>query len=248
MRHLDPRLRVNDSAVEIFLLGDIDFETCLALQQRLVYEAGGRRDGQIGLLLCEHRPLITIGRAGSRSHLHLAQAELTSRQLEVRWVNRGGGCLLHLPGQLAIYPIVPLEQHSFSVGEYLRRLQSALVAVLADFGIAGQLHPGTFDIAGRTGQLVGVGAAVKNWISYYGAYLNVSAASRVFRYIEFDAQRRIGMSSMIAERQSPVKMAAVRASVIRRVTDALGCERYHIYTGHPLLAAPCQPSYESTAV
>ncbi len=63
----------------------------LALQQRLVYEAGGRQDATITLLVCEHPPIITIGRGGSRAQLRASAAELASRQIEVRWVNRGGG-------------------------------------------------------------------------------------------------------------------------------------------------------------
>ncbi|HEX7379706.1 MAG TPA: hypothetical protein VF278_21460, partial [Pirellulales bacterium] len=113
-------------AVEAHLLGQVEFDDCLALQQRLVYEAIGRRDGQITLLICEHPLKITVGRQGSRSHIRLSQHELKSRQIEVRWVNRGGGCLVHAPGQLAVYPIVPLEPWSLSVGEYLARLQRGL--------------------------------------------------------------------------------------------------------------------------
>src|SRR5690348_8506148 len=96
-------------AVEAHLLGTVSFEDCLALQQRLVYETSGRSDRQITLLVCEHPLKITVGRLGSRSHIHLSRHELVSRQIDVRWVNRGGGCLVHAPGQLAIYPIVPLD-------------------------------------------------------------------------------------------------------------------------------------------
>ena len=85
-------------AMQAFLLGEIDFDTCLALQQRLVYETSGAADGPITLLICEHSPLITVGRSGSRSHLHISSEELTSQQVNVRWLNRGGGCLVHLPG------------------------------------------------------------------------------------------------------------------------------------------------------
>ena len=171
-----------DPSVEAFFLGKIDFEACLALQRRLVFEAGGRADGQIALLLCEHPGLITVGRLGSRAHIHLSPRELTSRRLEVSWVNRGGGCLLHAPGQLAVYPIVPLWWHRFTVGEYLNRLQSGILATLNELGIAGQTRAGSHGIWGRTGQLVAFGAAVKNWTTYYGAYINVDPARAVLSF------------------------------------------------------------------
>ena len=54
-------------AVHIHLLGTVDFEDCLSLQRRLAYDALSRADGRIVVLICEHPPLITIGRGGSRA-------------------------------------------------------------------------------------------------------------------------------------------------------------------------------------
>ena len=51
--------------LQAFLLGQVDFDRALTLQQQLVEEAHNRGDGQITLLLCEHPTIITIGRAGS---------------------------------------------------------------------------------------------------------------------------------------------------------------------------------------
>jgi len=245
----EARLNVHHSnpAVEVFLLGQIDFESCWALQQRLVYETCGRSDGQISLLLAEHPPLVTIGRMGSRDHLHLPSTELVSRRVDVRWVNRGGGALVHGPGQLAVYPIVPLEWHKFSVGDYLGRLRGGLLAAMADFRINGQVSPAHYDILGRTGRLAAVGAAVKSWTTYFGAYVNVAPTAGLLRFVGSTARGQSGMSSMVAESQRPIRMASVRASVIRHLIDALGCSRHHIYSGHPLLAAP-ERSYERTAV
>ena len=74
----------------------------------------GDRDSAC-LILCEHPPLITVGRQGSRGHIRFDTEELFVRGWPVRWVNRGGGCLLHLPGQLAIYPILPLARLAVQV-------------------------------------------------------------------------------------------------------------------------------------
>ena len=63
--------------------------------KRAAAASGGSR-----CLICEHPPLITVGRSGSRAHLHISSDELTSQQVEVRWLNRGGGCIAHLPGSI----------------------------------------------------------------------------------------------------------------------------------------------------
>ncbi|HUY32706.1 MAG TPA: hypothetical protein VMV69_07970 [Pirellulales bacterium] len=230
-----PQLDTRKPALEIHLFGTIEFEACLALQRRLVYEAAGRGDGAMTLLLCEHPLTISIGRQGSRAHLGGLARELDRRAIEPRWVNRGGGAWLHAPGQLAIYPIVPLQPHGFSVGEYLARLQTGLLAALADVRFTGKTLPRRFGIWGRTGQMAAVGVAVQNWISYFGAYVNVSPAIEWFRSIESDVESGTPMSSLAAERQRPVRMSTVREAVIRRLPAALGCERFHLFTGHPLL-------------
>ena len=122
-------------AMQAFLLGQVDFDRALSLQQRLVEEAHNRGDGQITLLLCEHPTIITIGRGGSPGDVATQNSLIRSGQIEVRWVNRGGGALLHCPGQLAIYPIVPLRWHRFSVGEFIERLQMGIVESLDDLNV-----------------------------------------------------------------------------------------------------------------
>ncbi|NQU19714.1 MAG: hypothetical protein HQ567_00415 [Candidatus Nealsonbacteria bacterium] len=222
-------------AVETFLLGRIGFERCLQLQQRLVEQVGGRDDGQIVVLLCEHSPIITVGRGGSPGDVAMHSRTLRDRQIDVRWVNRGGGCLVHCPGQLAVYPIVPLQWHEFSVGEYLQRFQAALMETLDTLNMPGHAPAGRFGVWGRTGQLAAVGVAVRNWVTYYGAYVNVSPPMGLFRLVETDPEDQTTMSCLLAERRGPARMTAVRAAIVGHLAEAFGCERYHLHTGHPWL-------------
>lgn len=233
--------------MQAFLLGPIDFEACLALQQRLVYEASGAGDRAITLLVCEHPPLITVGRSGSRTHLHISSDELISQQIEVRWLNRGGGCIAHLPGQLAIYPIVPLERCAWTVGEYLGRLQAGLMNTLAELAIPATGRDGWPGVWGRTGQLAAIGAAVKNWTTYHGAFLNVAPAMRLVRRVVSDPADGEPMSSLMVERQGSVKMTAVRSGIVRHFAEAFGAARYHIHTSHPLLARSPEKTRERAA-
>mgnify|MGYP002622857272 CR=1 FL=1 len=221
-------------AIQTHLLGRVRWDHCLALQQRLVYESTGRADGQIVILLCEHAPIITIGRQGTRSHVGYTDAELRSRGLELRWVNRGGGTLLHGPGQIAIYPIVPLYWHGWSVGQYIQRLSTAIGRTLARLNFTGVQQRRHCGFWGRTGQLAAVGAAVKNWTTYHGAYLNVDLRTEPCRALRTDPQADGRMSSLAVERRGAARITAVRSQLVRELADAFGCDRYHLYTGHPL--------------
>ena len=221
-------------ALQAFLLGQIEFERVLALQQRLVAEAHDRGDGQISLLLCEHPAIITIGRGGSAGEIASQNSLVRNRQVEVRWVNRGGGCIVHCPGQLAIYPLVPLHWHGFSVGEFLDRFHAAIVKTLADLNVPSS-KLGRHGVLGRTGQLAAFGVAVRHWITYYGGYLNVCPPMGLFRLVENGCRDQPEMSCLVAERCGPAKMTAVRAALVERLAECFGCDRYHLYTGHPWL-------------
>jgi lipoyl(octanoyl) transferase len=207
----------------------------LQLQRRLLDEVGDRDDGQIALLLCEHPNLITIGRGGSSANIRHDSPALKSREIEAVYVNRGGGCLLHCPGQVAIYPMVPLRWHGFTLGEFVERLQAGIVEALDDLNVPAHTLPGKHGIWGRTGQLAALGVAVRNWVTYYGAYLNVDPPLGLFRLVENDPQNDFPMSSLMAERRGSIKMTMVRAALVGRLAEAFGCDRYHLFTGHPYL-------------
>ena len=89
------------------MLGLVDFAEVQVLQRRIVYDLGER--GGAALILCEHPPTISIGRSGSRAHIAADDEMLQAMGIRTFYVNRGGGCVLHLPGQLVAYLLLPLE-------------------------------------------------------------------------------------------------------------------------------------------
>jgi lipoyl(octanoyl) transferase len=220
--------------VHIHLLGTVDFEDCLSLQRRLAYDALSRADGRIVVLICKHPPLITIGRGGSRAHVRLTGAELAQRQLEIRYISRGGGAILHAPGQLAIYPIVPLESHGWTIGDYVRRLQKSLVDLLLEYKVKPAPVPGSMALAGRSGILAALGVSVRHGVTMHGAFLNVNPEMRDFGRVEVAGGQT--MSSLLSHRALPTKMSKVRAALVTHLAEAFVLERYHLHTGHPLLA------------
>jgi lipoyl(octanoyl) transferase len=244
--HAPPRELAREFPVHIHLLGQVDFEDCQSLQRRLAYDALSRADGRIVALLCEHPPLITVGRSGSRADVRLSGSELAARGLEARYIGRGGGAILHAPGQLAIYPIVPLAGHQLSVGEFVRRLQRALAELLIEYNVKPVPVPGSLALAGRSGVLAAVGVSVRQGVTMHGAFLNVNPEIRDFgRVVVAGGQT---MSSLLSHRALPTKMTKVRAALVTHLADAFHLDRYHLHTGHPLLAElPAHEHRESAA-
>ncbi|MGE5191142.1 MAG: lipoyl(octanoyl) transferase LipB [Deltaproteobacteria bacterium] len=233
MKTTEPaRTKAPPGALEVFLLGVVDFDAALFLQERLMMDVAQRDDGHGVLLACEHPPLITIGREGSQAHVHGHAEELTARQMEIRWLNRGGGALVHVPGQLALYPILPLARRGLGLAAYRERLEQALLDSCRELRIRAWRKPAAAGLFSRGGKVAEIGVAVRQGVSSHGLFVNVNPRMDAIDLVRSGEGRA---SSLAAERGVPVPMPSVRESLIRRLAARLDYDRYHLYTGHPLL-------------
>jgi len=83
--------------------------------------------GSGAILLCEHPPVITLGRSANRANV------LTAGDIPVFHTDCGGCVTYHGPGQLMIYPIVRVS----SVLGFLSAVAAVLADTVACFGLAG---------------------------------------------------------------------------------------------------------------
>jgi lipoyl(octanoyl) transferase len=220
--------------LQAYLLGSVDFDAALTLQRYLVYQVAGDR-GSAALVLCEHPPLITVGRHGSRSHLLCEPDELRARRWPVRWVNRGGGCLLHLPGQLAIYPILPLDALGLGLHDHLERLQQVLLAVLDDFSLQGETRPNHAGVWVGGRPIASIGVAVRSWVTYFGAALNINPHLEGFRHVRCHSSTEQPMTSLERERRGPLRPSLVRERVLEHFANAFPFARTSLFFEHPLI-------------
>jgi lipoyl(octanoyl) transferase len=219
-----------------WMLGVVDYAAVLRLQRRLHFDVSERRDS-VALIVCEHPPLITMGRRASRAHLRFDRDELALRRWAVQWVNRGGGCLWHGPGQLAVYPIVPLDRVGLTVPCYLKQLGHALRLVLEDFSIRhAEVRPQGVFVEERL--IAAFGAAVRDGVTYHGAYFNVQPPLELFRFIQPLPQRGVPMTSLEKERRGPVRGAQVRQRLLERFAETFGCTETVLVSDHPVLHGP----------
>jgi lipoyl(octanoyl) transferase len=226
--------RAAESALQAYLLGSVEFGAALDLQRLLAYQVAGDRD-QAAVILCEHPPLITIGRQGSQNHVQLEPEELQVRGWRVRWVNRGGGTLLHLPGQLAIYPILPLDRLGLGIDTYLGRLASVLSAVLDDFTVCPDARNGSSGIRVGGRLIADFGVAVRDWVTYYGAVLNVSPDLEPYRRVRCGVPADGAMTSIERERRGPLRAALVRERFLEHFAAHFRFDRTSLFFHHPSL-------------
>ncbi|QDT80676.1 Octanoyltransferase [Gimesia maris] len=222
------------TSIKVYMLGCVDFDSLLTLQERALQEIRQQDTDQATLFVCEHPPIITVGREGSHAQLADSSQEFKASQLDVRWVNRGGGALLHAPGQLAVYPLLPLRQIGLGMDDFQNGLVQSLLQMSAELGIEAERHPDSADIFGRCGQFAFLGAAIKSWISYYGLYINVSPDMKLQRLIDAN-QHDHRLTSLSATLTREASMSSVRESIVRNLVQQFGYQRTHIFTRHPLL-------------
>lgn len=232
MEHGNEHGIVAASSLRVYLLGTFDFDTVLNFQRRLHYEVTGDRS-TAALILCEHPPIITIGREGSSAHILCSCDELQARQLEVRWVNRGGGCYLHGAGQLAAYPILPIDRFKLHVPDYLNRLERIVLRILKSLSLAGTTH------ANRPGVWLGfrpvanIGIALHEWVTYFGIHVNVNPELEPFALVRTDSFEEQTMTSLERERRIPVSPSMIRQQFIEHFLDHFPFNDVAIFTDHP---------------
>jgi lipoyl(octanoyl) transferase len=231
---ISERTTPTGSVLRVYLLGLVEFEAALALQQTLVYETAGER-ASAALVLCEHPPILTVGREGSPADIRCDRDELRARRWPLRWVNRGGGSLLHLPGQLAIYPIVPLDWRGLRPTDYLESLHRILVAVLNDFDVPAVTRPRQPGVWVGQRLIAGVGVAVRDWVAYFGAVLNINPDLLPFRIVRSTAHEREPMTSLERERRGRLRPALVRERLLAHFTTEFPFERTALFSNHPSL-------------
>ncbi|MFO0948231.1 MAG: lipoyl(octanoyl) transferase LipB [Planctomycetota bacterium] len=228
---------LQNSVLNVYLLPETPWEETVLLQQRLVYELSEAPRRRAALVLCEHPPVITVGRQGSRQHIRLDDDELKSRRWSVRWTNRGGGCWLQIPGQLAAYCIMPLDPSGLGLASYRDGLYQTMLNVLDEFKIHAERHPRLSGVWVGGREIGSVGVAVKNWIAYHGCRLNVCVPLDPFEKVQSnpasspDANR--AMTCMFRELRAPVRLDAARESFVRHFTSVFGFKDCYLLNAPP---------------
>jgi lipoate-protein ligase B len=190
-------------------LGVDEYAHAYGLQVRLhdLREAGHIPDT---VLLVEHPPSVTIGRASRRESIVASDAELRRAGVAVYQTDRGGDVTYHGPGQLILYPIMNLHAYGKDVHAHARRLEQVLIDTLASFGVdAGRRteYPGVWTAEGKIGA---IGLRVSRWVTLHGIALNVAPDMAHFSLIVPCGIRDAGVTSLSQVLGRTVETAAVK--------------------------------------
>lgn len=157
-------------------LGIVAYEpTVRAMRDYTLARDDESRD-QVWLL--EHPPVFTLGLAGRATHV------LAAGDIAVVKTDRGGQVTFHGPGQVVAYLLLDLRRYGFGVRELVRRLEQAVVELLAIYGIAGARRPGMPGVYVGEAKIAAVGLRVSRGCTYHGISLNVDGDLEPFSRID----------------------------------------------------------------
>lgn len=156
-------------AIETQWLGRMDYESALARQEELVTRKIAEPGTPDALLLLEHEPVYTIGRTPDQSSL----GDPAALPHPLVRINRGGQATYHGPGQLIGYPVIDLRERGQDLHRYLRALESALLALLAELGVSAGQRDGLTGVWVGPRKIASIGVGVRRWVTMHGFALNV---------------------------------------------------------------------------
>lgn len=131
----------------------------------------------------EYYPVVTLGkRSDIGIDLNTSAEDLKRAGVDLVSIDRGGQATLHSPGQLVIYPLVPLKKLNLGVRDFVLSLEEATVNWLASKKIKAQLgeEAGVYTENGKIGF---VGIRVDRGISKHGISINVNNDLDLFKSI-----------------------------------------------------------------
>ena len=204
------------SDIEVIHSGLLDYEKSWQMQ-REIHQAVVDGAKSNTLILIEHPSVYTAGR----------RTDILERPQDgtpVIDVDRGGRITWHGPGQIVGYPIVRLEKRNEVVG-FVRNLEDALIATLAEFGIKG------ISIAGKTGvwikdekgerKISAIGVRVAKGVTMHGFALNVCPDLTKFNAIIPCGMPEAETTSMQKELNRTISIAEVTPALEKHMVIAL---------------------------
>ena len=170
-------------------------------------------------LLVEHPHVYTLGKSGDEHNLLVHGDFLKKIDATFYKINRGGDITYHGPGQLVGYPIIDLEYYRLGVREYIEKMEDAIIATIAHYGLSGGRKEGATGVwldpekPAKARKICAIGVRVSRYVTMHGFALNVNTDLRYFNYINPCGFLTYGVTSLEKELGGRLDMREVKEVV-----------------------------------
>jgi lipoyl(octanoyl) transferase len=175
-------------------------------------------------ILVEHPHVYTLGKSGDEKNLLAHKDFLKKIEATFYKINRGGDITYHGPGQLVGYPIFDLEYYKIGVREYIGKMEDAIIATIAEYGLKGGRKEGAtgvwldWDHPSRARKICAIGVRVSRFVTMHGFALNVNTDMRYFSYIN-PCGLTFGVTSIQQELGKEIPMDEVKEIVKEKFNE-----------------------------
>ncbi len=154
-------------------LGFIDYQQAWDLQKK-TFELRVKNQIPDILFLLEHPNTYTLGKTADHNNLVGSEEYLTSNEISVYDIDRGGDITYHGPGQIVGYPIISLNDWKKDTHKYLRALEETIIQTCSEYGITGSREPKYTGVWVEDRKIAAIGIKVSRWITMHGFAFNVN--------------------------------------------------------------------------
>lgn len=161
-----PKCRLSGVCIEDW--GLLSYRDAEVRQLQYLEEiAAGKRQSTV--VICQHPPVVTLGRATQAGDVFDWSGETYE-------VSRGGRATYHGPEQIVIYPLIDLKPFGSDIRRHLRNLEICVIEVLNQYGIKSEIRESETGIWVGDRKICSFGVACRQWVSYHGLALYVEAS------------------------------------------------------------------------
>ncbi len=214
--------------MQVVRAGQVAYGKMLELQLQLVKK---RQSDEIEdtLILCEHPPVITLGKNAKREHILFSDELLKSKDIDIFPITRGGDVTFHGPGQLVGYPIVHLKSWNHSIRIFVERVEDSIIQFLhQNYEVPAQRIPGLTGVWVKDSKITAIGFAVQKWVTYHGFAFNISTDLSYFNYITPCGIQDKGVTSLEQVTGKKMSMDEVIQTLCQTMSTTLPCTPHFI--------------------
>jgi len=154
-------------------LGFIDYKEAWDLQ-KVTFQLRVNNKIHDLLYLLEHPNTYTLGKTANPHNLVGSEEYLSSNNISVYDIDRGGDITYHGPGQIVGYPIIDLNGWERDTHKYLRALEETIIMTCAEYGITGGREPEYTGVWIEDRKIAAIGIKVSRWTTMHGFAFNVN--------------------------------------------------------------------------
>jgi len=178
--------------------------------------------------LLEHPPLYTAGTSAKPADL------VQPDRFDVFKAQRGGQYTYHGPGQRVVYVMLDLNKRGRDVRVYVRKLESWIIATLAEFNVKGELREGRVGVwvtcpdrppnpdgSPFEAKIGAIGVRIRRWVTFHGISINLDPDLSHFDGIVPCGISQYGVTSLV-DLGHPVSMADLDLALLRNFKIVFG--------------------------